>query len=134
VTQGAYFLHKGGSLVTQGRFTGDTRLVSPVHSRVPFYSLILVSNKRDREVEIKNELQLGSYAVHQFKDGWEVIAPSSSDDPCGPAYQRVAIVREYGWRAAGRGVDGPGANVVEQYVGAVVPIRPSNQDCLRVRR
>jgi hypothetical protein len=40
------------------------------------------------------------YAVHQVRDGWEVIAPS--DDPYRPAYGRVDVIRRYGWHAAGR--------------------------------
>jgi len=31
--------------------------------------------------------QVGGYAVHQVRDGWEIIAPS--DDPTTPAYWRV---------------------------------------------
>jgi hypothetical protein len=40
--------------------------------------------------------ELASYAVHQVRDGWEIIAPS--DDPYAPAYWRVAVVRQYGRR------------------------------------
>jgi hypothetical protein len=40
------------------------------------------------------EIEPYCYAVHQTKDGWEIIAPS--DDPCAPAYWRVGVVREYG--------------------------------------
>jgi hypothetical protein len=35
--------------------------------------------------------QIGSYAVHQVRDGWEILAPS--DDPFAPAYWRVAVAR-----------------------------------------
>jgi hypothetical protein len=44
------------------------------------------------------------YAVHQVKDGWEIICPS--DDPYRPAYGRVDVIRRYGWREAGRDRDG----------------------------
>ena len=45
-----------------------------------------------------------SYAVHQVRDGWEIIAPS--DDPCAPAYWRVDVIHQHGWRDAGRDRDG----------------------------
>ena len=32
------------------------------------------------------------YAVHQVRDGWEIIAPS--DDPFTPAYWRVGVIRQ----------------------------------------
>jgi hypothetical protein len=44
------------------------------------------------------------YALHQTRDGWEVIAPS--DDPTTPAYWRVGVIRQYGWHTAGRDRDG----------------------------
>jgi len=48
--------------------------------------------------------ELGSYAVHQVRDGWEIIAPS--DDPITPAYWRVAVIHQHVWRVAGRDRDG----------------------------
>ena len=36
---------------------------------------------------------LASFAVHQVRDGWEILAPS--DDPYTPAYWRVAVIRQY---------------------------------------
>ena len=50
------------------------------------------------------EVNPGCYALHQVQDGWEIIAPS--DDPYAPAYWRVGVVRQYGWREAGRDRDG----------------------------
>jgi hypothetical protein len=44
------------------------------------------------------------YAVHQVRDGWEIIAPDA--DPTTPAYWRVGVIRQHGWRAAGRDRDG----------------------------
>jgi hypothetical protein len=38
--------------------------------------------------------ELANFAVHQIRDGWEIIAPS--DDPTTPAYWRVAVVQQYG--------------------------------------
>jgi len=39
--------------------------------------------------------ELTCFAIHQIKDGWEITAPS--DDPCVPAYWRIAVIREHGW-------------------------------------
>ena len=50
------------------------------------------------------EAEPSCYALHQVRDGWEIIAPS--DDPYAPAYWRVDFIPRYGWRAAGRGRDG----------------------------
>ena len=41
--------------------------------------------------------ELTSFAVHQVRDGWEIIAPS--DDPTAPAYWRVGVIRQHGWPA-----------------------------------
>jgi hypothetical protein len=46
-----------------------------------------------------------SFAVHQVRDGWEIVAPS--DDPTTPAYWRVGVIRQYGWRDGSDHMDAP---------------------------
>jgi hypothetical protein len=45
--------------------------------------------------------QLTSFAVHQVRDGWEILA-LSDDEPYAPPYWRVDMIYQYGWRDAGR--------------------------------
>jgi len=41
------------------------------------------------------EVEPSCYAVHQVRDGWEILAPS--DDPTTPAYWRVDVIRQHDW-------------------------------------
>ena len=60
---------------------------------------------------------LTSFAVHQVRDGWEIVAPS--DDPTTPAYWRVGVIRQHGCRGSSDRIDATVMSVCMEYLWRV---------------